>query len=618
MSTSLTPAPVNAIVSSASLAMAATAASLSLNDVQLHLVQSLDDAFAMKEWASQRRETPLAFDTETSGIDPARERVRLVQLGDEMHGWAVPFEWAGAAIEVMREYDGGLVAHNSGFDIRHLESTFGFKVPWHKVHDTMTIAALTDPTRPKGLKPLSARLIDPRATAGQKLLDDGMKANGWTWATVPADFPPYVFYAALDPVLTARIYRQLAPHIFETCPEAYDLERAVTPLLCGMMDAGLLLDRPYVEENLHKLRNAIAKMRAWLRNVHGVDSLMSARQIDAALSAHGIEVSGRTSTGMPSITKEVLDAIAVSQEVPEAARDLARIILRARHAEKLAGTYLENFLEIMAPDGAIHPAIQQLQARTGRSSCTDPNLQNLPRDDVVIRGAFIPHPGNALISVDASQIELRIAAHVCQDQNLIAAIQEADENGTDIYATIATMLFGTPVEKKDPRRQATKSSAYTKIYGGGVKKIAMTIGLPYADAKRMNDMFDERFPMLTSKAGELVATARHQQNAGITPHTRTDTGRYLPCDPSRSYALLNYLVQATAAEELKRAITRLGSAGFAENLRLPVHDEVILEVKADEADDALKRILDVVREDHRYAVSVPWDGAVMRERWVKS
>src|SRR5277367_937304 len=268
-------------------------------------------------------------------------------------------------------------------------------------------------------------------------------------------------------------------------------------------------------------------------------------------------------------------------------------------------------------DGAIHPSIMQLQARTGRSSCTSPNLQNLPRDDKVCRGSFIPHPGYVFITTDASQIELRIAASVCGDEGLITAIREADENGTDIYAGIATMLFGTSINKKDPRRQATKSSAYTKIYGGGVKKIALTIGLPFADAKRMNDMFDTRFPKLASYAGELVATARRQSSQGITPYTRTDTGRYLPCDDARSYALLNYKVQATAAEELKRAITRLASAGLGDMLRLPVHDEVILECPEADAEDVLRLVQDTVREDHRFAVSIPWSGEIMPVRWSK-
>jgi DNA polymerase I len=589
----------------------------SLAGVQLHLISSISDVLECREWVSQQRGTPLAFDTETTGLSPQKDRVRLLQIGDEMHGWAFPFEWAGAAIEMMRDYDGDFVAHNSSFDLRHLRSTFNYQVPWHKVHDTMTIAALTDPTRPKGLKPLSARIIDPRAVMGQKLLDDGMKNNGWTWATVPADFPPYWAYAALDPVLTARIYAALAPAVFETSPEAYDLERAVTPILASMMDHGLLLDREYTKANLAKLRQSGEQMRAWLSDYHGVTSLMSAKQIDTALRSQGVEVSGRTASGLPSITKEVLDAVAVSEETSEAARTLARTILRARHAEKLAGTYLENFLEIMASDGAIHPSINQLMARTSRMSCQDPNLQNLPRDDRIVRGCFIPRPGYVFITCDASQIELRLIASLSNDENLIRTIKEADENGTDIYAGMASAIHGEAINKKDHRRQHLKSAVYCRAYGGGVNKIAKTIGLPLSQAKQLNDMISGQFPRLDGYAGELIATSRRQQAAGEIPHVRTDTGRYLPLDASRAYSAVNYVCQATAAEELKRAMTRLASAGLGDMLRLPVHDEVIMECPVDDASEVLKLVENTVREDDRFRVSIPWEGAILPTRWIK-
>lgn len=594
-----------------------------LAGVQLHLVKSIDDLLDCREWAGQQRDTPMAFDTESEGLVPQRDRLRMVQLGDKFHGWAFPFEWSGAAIELINalvQNRSPLVAHNSGFDHRFISKWLGYQIPWHLIHDTMTIAALADPTRPKGLKPLAQRLIDKNATAGQHLLDDGMKKNGWTWATVPADFPPYWCYAALDPVLTAWIWDMLSPDVLRTAPEAYDLERSVTPLLCSMMDSGLMIDRDYTVRKIDELQKYARAARTWLKDTHSVDSIMSAKQIHAALAAVDLLITGVTKTGLPSITKEVLIGIANAPEgeVSQAARDLTSTVLRVRHAEKICGTYLENFLSLSAGDDIIRCSIRQLEARTGRMSISDPSLQNLPRDDKVVRGCFIPRPGNALISIDASQIELRIAAHLCQDDGLIAAIREADATGADIYCGIASMLFGETITKKDTRRQFTKNAGYCKIYGGGVRKIATTIGLPFEQARQMNDLYDQRFPKLASHAGELIATARQQIANGERPHTRTDTGRYLPCDDDKAYALMNYVTQSTAAEELKRGITRLASAGFSDMLRLPVHDEVILECPADDADEVLKSAQEVLREDHRYLVSIPWEGAVMRERWVKS
>ncbi len=384
-----------------------------LTDVQLHLVTSIDDVLAMREWAGERRDYPIGYDTESKGLQPITDQLRLGQLGDLRHGWAVPLEWMGAVIELLRDMfrrKQSVVCHNSSFDWRVTKHSLGYEMPWHLVHDTMILAALADPTRPKGLKPLSSRLIDPNATAGQKLLQDGMKANGWNWATVPADYPPYWAYAALDPVLTCHIWQSLSERVLRESPEAYDLERATTPILAGMMDAGLYLDRDYTTDKLAELRSYISSARQWLKEAHEVTSLMSARQIASALELTGAPITGRTPTGLPQVGKDVLNFISRSEDFPQPARELAGTILKARHAEKVAGTYLENFLELATPDGAIHPSIQQLLARTGRMSCTDPNLQNLPRDDRMVRGCFIPRPGNALISIDASQIELRLAA----------------------------------------------------------------------------------------------------------------------------------------------------------------------------------------------------------------
>lgn len=589
--------------------------------MQLHFIESIDDVLAMREWAGQRRETPVGVDTESEGLDPSRHRLRLAQLGDKRHGWAMPDIWCGAFLDIIRDMlrrGESLVAHNSGFDHRVISHSLGFSIPWHALHDTLIIAALADPTRPKGLKPLSTRLIDRNAAAGQKLLDDGMRANGWDWATVPAGFPPYHLYAALDPVLTCHIWDLLAPRVLDECPEAYDLERATVPVLASMMDAGLLLDREYVGAQVRRLRAYTTSARAWLGSYYGIESLMSARQIEVALLAHGVEITQRTGTGLPSVTKEVLQAF-LTEGVPSAAAELITTVLKARHAEKMVGTYFENFLERLAADGCIHPSINQLPARTSRMSCSEPNLQNLPRDDKVVRGSFIPHPGYVLISVDASQIEMRLFAAASGDAGLIAAFQRADETGIDFYSVLATELFGTPIEKKDKRRQSVKSASYARIYGAGVAKMALTAGVPVEQMRPVNDALGQRFPGMNSWPGSLLAEMRQMSHRGEQPGTRTSTNRWLPVDEDSLYAVTNYRLQAEAAECLKRGGAALAAAGFQDAMRLFIHDEVILEVREEDADEALRAAIKVLTDaNDRYAVPITWDGVIMPERWVKS
>jgi DNA polymerase I len=593
-----------------------------LSDVKLHLIQGLDDVLAMYEWASQERDTPIAMDTESEGLQPLTDRLRLIQLGDKNHGWAMPIEWAGAAVELMRKLfarKNHIVCHNSVFDLRVVNHSLGYQIPWHFVHDTMILAALTDPTRQKGLKPLSTRLVDPHADSGQKLLSDGMKANGWTWATVPVDFPPYWIYACADPVLTAHLWGMLSDGVLRDAPQAYDLERSVTPILAGMMDHGLLLDRDYTAEKLRELREYSGSARQWLREAHEVTSLMSARQIASALELVGAPIQGRTSSGLPQVTKEVLRFISVSADFPEEARQLADTILRARHAEKLAGTYLENFLEIMGPDGRVRPSIQQLQARTGRMSCTDPNIQNLPRDDKIVRGCFIPRPGCVLISCDFSQVEMRIAAALSNDPGLIAAFAEADSGGRDFYSAIAGELFGGDVLKSDPRRQAVKSMSYASLYGAGLAKQALTAGVTVEQLRPIRDAFDARFPGL-SRLPRLIQ-AEVAFHAGEDPEgrpmVRTSLGRPLPGDPQRVYALLNYKVQSEAAEALKRAIVSVASAGLSQYALAPIHDEVLFEVPEKEAPEIRAEIVKAMTDNDYYAVPITAEAKIMPVRWEK-
>jgi len=590
-----------------------------LAGVELHLVQSLDDALAMKRWAGERRETPLGVDIETTGLDRLRDRVRLIQLGDKRHGWAMPDIWAGAAVEIMREYEGEFAGHNIfAFDRPHIARSLGYEIPWHKIHDTMFLAALVNPLVPKGLKPLSSRLIDRNAAAGQRLLDDGMKANKWTWATVPYDYPPFWSYGALDPVLTTHLFEILYPQVHGSADEAYDLERAVAPLLGGMMDRGLLVDQSYARAKISELREYEVSVRSWLKSAYGIDSLMSARQIAAALAAAGVEIAGTTKTGLPSVTKEVLGGISKSQDAPEAARELSSAILRARHADKICGTYLESFLELMDSDGAIHPSINQLAARTGRMTCNSPNLQNLPRDDRVVRGAFRPRSEFAYISCDFSQVEMRIFASLSEDAGLIEAFRHADETGTDFYAVLATELFGEPVSKKSPKRQNVKSASYARIFGAGLAKMAATAGVSPEQMKPVNDALGQRYPGMNSLPGRIIAQARAMQSRGEQPHVRTSTGRYLPCDPDRLFSLVNYLCQGSAAEQLKRAITNVASAGLAEYMLVPVHDEILFEIPLSQVDEMKRVIVEAMTDNETFSVPITCDASVMTERWVKS
>jgi DNA polymerase-1 len=592
-------------------------------------VESLADANEMARWLGERRDV-LAYDTESGGLNAKKDPLRLVQLGDERTGWAVPWPlWGGLVVELLTRYEGDKVAHHKKFDDGFLHVHAGLPIP-ALGDDTMIQLALADPTYPKGLKPASARLIDPRATAGEKLLHDGMRDHGWTWATVPYTFPPYWVYAALDPVLTAHLHRLKRAEVRARCEDLYQLELAVSRI-CGRMSlAGVLIDRPYVTNALEKLRGYTGRVRSWLSDVYGVTSLASGRQLYQAFLQAGYAITDTTPTGMPKVDKDTLAGIAAAGfeadaaatlgdgAAPPAAARLAKLVIDGRHADKVINGYLENFLELVDADDVIHAGINTIQARTGRMSVTEPALQTLHRDDKIVRGCFIPRPGHVFVTVDFSQVEMRLAAALSEDPGLIQAFYEADNGGRDFYSGIASELFGVDVPKSDPRRQAVKTMSYAKLYGAGVPTMARSIGLPQARVRVIHDAFNERFPGLERMARELSNRAYAMKRAGERPATFTTMNRYLPCDPGREFALMNYKLQAEAADALKRAIVSAANAGLEDELRLPVHDELIAEVEERDAEEALRTMIAAMTDRDSYAVPLTCDGKILRERWVKS
>jgi DNA polymerase I-like protein with 3'-5' exonuclease and polymerase domains len=585
-----------------------------LYDVQLEFVDSIDKAYELKRWLGERREGPIGLDTETSGFSAWHDELRLVQFGDLHRGWAVPYpKWQGVVQEILRDWEGEWVLHNGPFDTKFLKVQAGWDPPWERMHDTMTLAGLDDSSRLRGLKYLGGKLIDATATAGEKLLHDGMAAQKWTWGTVPYDFQPYVIYGALDTVLTAHLFHYLHPRVMATCPDAYDLERGTIRVVTNMMMTGLLIDQDYVRKALTELQNFSTASRAWLKTNHKVTSPMSAKQIAAALEAHGYVVTEFTPTNLPKVDKETLNFIRQSGNTPEI-RELARQVLAVRHADKLSGTYLTAFLEGVDANGRLHGTISPMGARTHRMTASEPNLQNLPRGDKVVRGSIIPNQGNVLITCDLSQVEARLGSHFTEDPGLIEAFRAADEDGADFFCGVASGIFGERIDKADPRRQTTKNVVYGAFYGAGAAKMAWTAGVPFETMAPVKAAFDERFPGIKTRTRWLIDQALAMEQ----PAVRLPDGRYLRCDRDRLATQgLNSEIQGHAAALMKRLLLNIEAAGFGPNLLNVVHDEAVLEVAAADAEEALRIVEDCMTDRDSYRVAITAEGKIMRERWAK-
>lgn len=575
-----------------------------LANVKLELVDSIDQAMALKRWLGDRRRDVLGVDTESSGLKPERDVLRMVQVGDLETGWAIPWDlWGGVAMEILNSYTGPMVLHNASFDMRFLQTHAAYMPPWERIHDTMTMAHLIDPARPKGLKPLADRLVDPRATAGQALLNKAMSDNDWTWATVPTDNPYYWVYAALDPVLTCHVREKLWPTIMNVGSErAYDLEMGAVRVCANMMLRGVRIDKAYCVRKAASLRDWSAQARKWLKDSYGITNATSNAQILKCLQDQGIEFTKLTPKGAYAIDKEVLDAI----EHP-----VAEYVVAIRRAEKICSSYLDNLISLADHNDVVHCNINPLGARTGRMSITDPALQTLHRTDPTVRNAFIPSEGNQIIACDADQIEARLASHFSGD----IGMQEAFLSPDDFFCIVASEIFGEPVIKGDPRRQTTKNVVYGSIYGAGVRTMARTAKVTYEQMEPVKRAFDLRFPGLNQLMQRVTSVAHQRLIDEGAAYVTTPLGRRVPSMDQREYALVNYLIQSHAAEVLKKGLVDLDAAGLGPNMVFPVHDEIVADVPAIDVIEVKHLIESTLNDPDTYAVPLTWSADIFEERW---
>jgi DNA polymerase-1 len=545
----------------------------------------------MKRWFGERRDV-MGLDTETTGLDPWEPGagLRLIQIGDHREGWAIPWVgWGGAAIELMNAWKGEFTLHNASFDAKWLKVHANWQMPWERTHDTMIMAQIETPDGPADLKTLSTRYVDPMSAAGQKELKAAMKAHGWTWATIPVDFPAYWLYSALDPVLAAHLWSHYRTDL--SFPEAYDLEMSVRRICTEMEMTGMRVDLEYSQRRFDELKAEVERSKQWALDNWGIpigSNPKLAAFFQDELGAK-FEVFSKTS-GNPSVDKNQMELF-LKDENPTV-REVAKFINRVRNADKMSNSYFKNFLT-MHNDGVVHPSVKTMGARTGRMSVTSPALQTIPKDDSMgVRKAFLPrNPGEILISCDYSQVEMRLLAHFSGDAALQAAFKEADRTGGDFFVSIGRQVYNDPnFSKKDPRRGLMKGVMYGAAYGSGIQKMADTAGVTFEEMKKVSDDIFEAYPGIKRFMQETERLGTMREESEGTGYIVTGTGRHIPADKGKMYTLTNYTLQGTAAELMKKAIVRLEAAGYGKFMQMAIHDEMIFSMPPELVEDALPEI----------------------------
>ncbi len=423
----------------------------------------------------------------------------------------------------------------------------------------------------------------------------GKGAKQISFSQVPVDKASE--YSAEDSDVTLRLHEVLWPQIQAQEPlrKLYEeIEQPLVPVLLRMEEHGVLLDRQMLKTQGNELAKRLMELLGEAHKEAGAPfNLDSPKQLGNILfEKMQLPVVRKTPTGQPSTAEDVLEELAENYKLPQ-------IILEHRNLSKLKSTYTDKLPEqINATTGRVHTSYHQAVAATGRLSSQDPNLQNIPirtPEGRRIRQAFIAPPGHLLLAADYSQIELRIMAHLSGDQGLL----DAFALDRDIHQATAAEVFGAKLDEvtSDQRRSA-KAINFGLIYGMSAFGLAKQLGIPRGAAQEYIELYFARYPGVKRYMEETRAAARAQG------YVETVFGRrlYLPDINARNKqfqqaaerAAINAPMQGTAADIIKRAMISVdawcGAAGGDVRLIMQVHDELVLEVRADRLDEAIAMV----------------------------
>ena len=397
-------------------------------------------------------------------------------------------------------------------------------------------------------------------------------------------------YAAEDADITLRLWQLFKPRLFKSqVTRVYEsMERPLVPVLIAMERSGIKVDR----DRLSRMSNTFAQKMAGLEaEIHALAgqsfNVGSPKQLGEILfDKLGFEGGKKGKTGAYATGADVLEDLATENELP-------RKVLDWRQLSKLKSTYTDALQAHIHPEtGRVHTSYSIAGANTGRLSSNDPNLQNIPvrsEDGRRIRKAFIAEPGKVLVSLDYSQIELRILAHVAQ----IDALKQAFRDGQDIHAMTASEMFDVPLDQMTPdiRRQA-KAINFGVIYGISGFGLARNLRIPRGEAQSFIDRYFERFPGIKEYMDATVSFARANDRVETLFGRRIHTPEINAKGPRAGFAkraAINAPIQGTAADIIRRAMVRMPDAiaSLPATMLLQVHDELLFEVTEDAVDSLI-------------------------------
>ncbi len=573
------------------------------------------DAAVLQKWINQAYERGwVAVDTETTGLNEMIADLVGISLSvepgeacyiplthrdgasDDLFGsdalveGQMPLEEALTLLKRMFEDPSILkIGQNMKYDAK-IFARYGINVA--PIDDTMLMSyAMHGGEHGHGMDTLSERYLSHTPIPIKPLLGSGKSAI--TFDKVPID--EATAYAAEDADITLRLWKLFKPQLHQVqVTTVYEtLERPLVPVLAEMEMHGIKVDRDVLSRMSNAFAQKMAGLEAEIHELAGENfNVGSPAQLGEILfDKMGLEGGKKGKTGKYSTGADILEDLATEHELP-------RRVLDWRQLSKLKSTYTDALQTHINPDtGRVHTSYSITGANTGRLASTDPNLQNIPvrtEEGRRIREAFIAEPGNVLVSLDYSQIELRILAHIAD----IPTLKQAFADGLDIHAMTASEMFDVPLDEMTPdiRRQA-KAINFGVIYGISGFGLARNLRIPRAEAQGFIDRYFERFPGIRAYMDDTVAFAKEhgyvQTLFGRKIHTPEINAKGPHAGFSRR-AAINAPIQGTAADVIRRAMVRMPDAinGLPAKMLLQVHDELLFEV----AEEAVDQTISVARD----------------------
>jgi len=535
-----------------------------------------------------------AVDTETTSLDPMRARIVGISFATAAH--------EGAYIPLAHSYPGApeqlaldhvlaklkpwleserhrKLGQNLKYD-KHVFANHGITLRGI-AHDTLLQSYVVEAHKPHDMDSMAHRHLDYKTVTYEEVAGKGAKQIGFDQVSVEVASR----YAAEDADITYRLHDCLYPQVArdEKLKRVYEeIELPTLEVLWAMERTGVLLDADLLVAQSHEMGRKLIELEAQAQDIAGQPfNLNSPKQIqDILFTRLQLPVKKKTPSGAPSTDEDVLQELALDYPLP-------KLLLEYRALAKLKSTYTDKLPKMVDPaTSRVHTSYNQAVAVTGRLASSDPNLQNIPvrtPEGRRIREAFIAPKGSVLVSADYSQIELRIMAHLSQDQGLLRAFAE----GQDVHRATAAEVFGVPPDEvSSEQRRYAKVINFGLIYGMSAFGLASQLGIERSAAQAYIDRYFARYPGVADYMNRTRQTAREQG------YVETVFGRrlWLPeihggnqmRRQAAERAAINAPMQGTAADLIKLAMIAvhrwLHEHHRQSKLIMQVHDELVLEV----------------------------------------